>query len=147
MRKIYVASSWRNIRQPEVVKALRAEGFDVYDFKNPREGDNGFHWSEIDQDWKNWTPAQFRDALKDPIAKRGFESDKKALDACDACVLVLPCGRSSHLELGHAAGELKATYVLIEEPSEPELMYSMVNRICLSLDELVEAIVSDFLPF
>lgn len=29
--KIYVASSWRNNRQPDVVKFLRNLGYDVYD--------------------------------------------------------------------------------------------------------------------
>lgn len=53
MKKIYVASSWRNDIQPQVVETLRKEGFEVYDFKNPEPGNNGFHWSEIDPDWKN----------------------------------------------------------------------------------------------
>jgi len=49
---IYVASSWRNTHQPSVVAALREAGHDVYDFRNPRPGDHGFHWSMIDPDWK-----------------------------------------------------------------------------------------------
>ena len=32
--KIYLASSWRNRYQQDVVKALREVGFTVYDFKN-----------------------------------------------------------------------------------------------------------------
>ena len=56
MSKIYVASSWRNERQPILVEILRANGHEVYDFRNPKEGDNGFHWSEIDEDWQQWTP-------------------------------------------------------------------------------------------
>ena len=34
---IYVASSWRNAYQPEVVARLRSEGHSVYDFRNPSE--------------------------------------------------------------------------------------------------------------
>jgi hypothetical protein len=33
--RIYVASSWKNNIQPEVVHELRKLGHDVYDFKNP----------------------------------------------------------------------------------------------------------------
>jgi hypothetical protein len=33
--KIYVASSWRNAEQPEIVGLLRDLGHEVYDFKNP----------------------------------------------------------------------------------------------------------------
>ena len=36
--KIYVASSWRNAFYPDVVKALREAGHEVYDFRNPPTG-------------------------------------------------------------------------------------------------------------
>ena len=35
MAKIYVASSWRNVFQQDVVAILRDLGHEVYDFKNP----------------------------------------------------------------------------------------------------------------
>lgn len=133
---IYVASSWRNNIQPSVVERLRAEGHTVYDFKNPVPGDDGFHWSEIDPDWKQWSPEAFRDALEHPLAVTGFKLDMDALKACDACVLVLPCGRSAHLELGYAVGANKLTVVLLAK-GEPEMMYRMVDHLCLSLDEVV----------
>lgn len=135
--KIYVASSWRNQLQPEVVKALRECGHEVYDFKNPRPGDNGFSWSKIDPNWQQWTPEQHVKALKHPIAIAGFKSDMDALVGCDACVLVLPCGRSAHLELGWAAGAGKETYVLEIDPIEADLMYLMCNRIFTRLDDLI----------
>lgn len=138
--KIYVASSWRNTRQPAVVEALRAAGHEVYDFRNPAPGNHGFDWRDIDPDWASWTPEQLRDALQHPIAERGFTSDMEALEACDACVLVMPCGRSAHLEMGYAVGALKATAVLWEEPAEPELMLKMCNALCTSLEELVAKI-------
>ena len=50
--KLYVASSWRNLNQPTVVELLRKCGHEVYDFRNPAPGDNGFHWEEIDPDWE-----------------------------------------------------------------------------------------------
>ena len=46
MAKIYVASSWRNKYQPEVVAALRAAGHEVYDFRNPEHNPGGFHWAD-----------------------------------------------------------------------------------------------------
>ena len=51
MRKIYVASSWRNDNQPEVVEKLKDAGHEVYDFRHPSVDNNGFGWSEIDPDW------------------------------------------------------------------------------------------------
>lgn len=49
---IYVASSWRNHTQPIVVDALRNEGFEVYDFKNP-PNETGFAWKEIGLEHSN----------------------------------------------------------------------------------------------
>lgn len=135
---IYVASSWRNDHQQGVVKALRGIGCEVYDFRNPAPGDSGFHWSEIDPDWLNWTPERFREALNHPIAHGGFAKDREALDHADATVLVLPCGRSAHLELGYAIGRGQPTLVYAPEPTEPELMYMLTNGICVTMMELLE---------
>ena len=136
-RKIYVASSWRNEQQPGVVRALRQSGHEVYDFKNPRPNDNGFHWSEIDEAWETWTPTEYRDALDHPIAKCGFASDFDAMKWADTFVLVLPCGRSAHLELGWACGQGKQTVILLDQ-MEPELMTKMVDHICVELDEVID---------
>jgi hypothetical protein len=135
--RIYVASSWRNQHQPDVVQCLRERGHLVYDFRNPRPGDNGFHWSEIDPNWKTWSPEQYRAALEHPIAASGFSSDMKALDTSAATVLVLPCGRSAHLELGWAVGKGQKTAILMRpEGFEPELMYSMVGMVSSDLNEI-----------
>lgn len=135
-KKIYVASSWRNARQPDVVRFLRSLGHDVYDYRNPAPGEHGFSWSEIDPRWERWTPDQHVEALRHPVAVHGFNRDMTALRECDVCVLVLPCGRSAHLELGWAAGAGKTTYVLEIDPTEPDLMYAMCDWICTSLDQL-----------
>ena len=134
--KIYVASSWRNAYQPEIVEILRAEGHEVYDFRNPREGDNGFHWSEIDPEWIDWTPEQYKKAMKHPIAESGFKSDFDAMKWADCCVMVLPCGRSANTEAGWMKGAGKEVYVYIPEPQEPELMYKIYDGILTNHDEL-----------
>jgi len=140
MKKIYVASSWRNPTQPSVVAALREAGHEVYDFRNPAPGNSGFGWRQLGLgDAKEWTPGILREALRHPVAQQGFAHDMDALRSCDACVLVLPCGRSAHLELGWATGAGKRTYVLTAETlDEPELMYLMCDGICLSVAEVVE---------
>jgi hypothetical protein len=120
---IYVASSWRNLLQPAIVAMLRKVGHEVYDFRNPAPGKNGFNWREIDPNWQQWTPAQYRDALQHPIAQAGFELDMASLRACNACVLVLPSGRSASFEFGWAVGTGKKAAVVMFEPCEPELMY------------------------
>lgn len=135
-RKIYVASSWRNPRQASVVAALRLCGHEVYDFKNPRPGNTGFSWREIDPNWEAWDPEDYRRLLDHPVAKAGFASDFNAMKWADTFVLVLPCGRSAHLELGWACGQGKQTLILLDR-MEPELMAKMVDHLCLSLDEVL----------
>lgn len=127
--KLYVASSWRNEYQPAVVLDLRDCDHDVYDFRNPNSGDTGFHWSDIDQKWETWTPKQFIEGLSHDVAIQGFKSDAEAMDWADACVLVLPCGRSAHLEAGWFVGENKPLFILIspDVENEPELMYLMAG--------------------
>lgn len=122
-KRIYLASSWRNTYQPQVLTDLRADGHEVYDFRNPGPNDVGFGWSQIDPNWKNWTPEQFKKALQHPIAKRGHKNDQDALEWCNACVLLLPSGSSAHLEAGWCAGRGKPTVVYCPELREPELMY------------------------
>jgi hypothetical protein len=57
-----------------------------------------------------------------------------------ATVLVLPCGRSAHLELGYAIGYRQHTIVYMPEMMEPELMYKLVDHICTSLDDVVKVL-------
>ena len=136
--KIYVASSWRNLAQPTVVRDLVKSGHSVYDFRNPAPGNNGFAWSSIDPNWKNWTPEEYIEALNHPAAIDGYYNDFDAMREADAVVLVLPCGRSAHLELGWAVGAGKITAILMLGDNEPELMAKMVNLITPSIDVLVD---------
>lgn len=124
-RKIYVASSWRNMHHPRIVDALKLAGHEVYDFKNPAPDNHGFAWSQVDPDHLAWGPREFTDLVQShPVAARGFAFDKAALDWCDTCVLVLPCGRSAHLEAGYCAGQGKRViWWLHPDRFEPELMY------------------------
>ena len=139
-RKIYVASSWRNAYYSEVVQRLREAGHEVYDFRNPPSGDVGFKWSSISEDYMAWTPEEYREQLKHPKAVRQFANDIEAMKACDACVLVLPCGRSAHTEAGWFAGRGKTVLALIPERQEPELMYRLCDVVCCTMEELINAL-------
>lgn len=142
-RKIYVASSWRNQQQPAVVAALRDAGHLVYDFKNPAPGNTGFSWSQLTLgDPKTWTPNQHLQALRHPVAEAGFDLDHAAMEWADTFVMVLPCGRSAHLELGWACGKSKLTLILQTEIEEPELMYKEANHLCGSLEKVLSILRS-----
>lgn len=141
MSRIYVASSWRNPYQPTIVDRLRMAGHEVYDFRNPPNGVKGFTWSEIDPDWQGWSAARYRELLTThPIAARGYMNDFRGMEWADTCLLVLPCGRSAHLEGGWFAGRGKRLLILTQDGEEPELMALMANDICVSIDEVLNAL-------
>ena len=137
---MYVASSWRNLIQPDVVKMLVEAGHDVYDFRNPFQNGTGFRWSDIASDWEDWSSEELIDGLEHPLASKGFKSDMDALDWAEAVVMVMPCGRSSHLELGYAVGQRKKTVVLLSQ-SEPELMYKMADYLVTDTEQMLHALI------
>lgn len=141
-RRIYVASSWRNEIQPRIVEFLRFAGHTVYDFRNPREDNHGFSWKEIDPEWEEWTFTEFRGALDTEIASDGFALDFEAMKRSDTCVLVLPCGRSAHLEAGWFVGSNRELHIYVPEayPWEPELMYKMADGLHSLLYTLRDAL-------
>jgi hypothetical protein len=142
MSRIYVASSWRNAQQQEIVRALRADGHEVYDFRCPAPGKEGFAWNQVGYGQTAFyegspdIPAYLK-ALEHPRAVEGFDYDKAAMDWADTFVLALPCGRSAHLEAGWAAGAGKRVIVLLSEDKfEPELMYLLCAKTVATLDEV-----------
>ncbi len=136
MARIYVASSWRNAHQPWVVERLRMQDHQVYDFRNP-PGKTGFSWKQVNDGQEIKTFEQYMAALSHPIAAAGYLSDFRAMEWADTCVLVLPCGRSAHLEAGWFSGRGKRVIILTQDGEEPELMAMMANHICNSIDDVV----------
>lgn len=140
-RRIYLASSWRNEQQPKLVQMLRQDGHEVYDFRNPKPGDQGFSWKQVNEDTElrsgDVQPSDieaYLRALKHPRALEGFESDWGGMVWADTFVLLLPCGRSAHLEAGWAAGAGKECHVVLStDRFEPELMYLLCADIHASI--------------
>ena len=139
--KIYTASSWKNKYYDNVVKRLKKEGFDVYDFRSAisTEGQTqAFDWNQINTYWEQWTRKEFLDVLiHNKLAVNAFESDLKGMQEADACLLILPCGRSAHIEAGYMKGLGKSLYIYMPELERPELTYSLSDGIYQDLEVLV----------
>lgn len=141
MSRIYLASSWRNPHQPWLVDLLRQNEHQVYDFRNPPHS-TGFQWQDIGLDPLNCTADSYRRALlTHPRAAQGFNADFAAMRWADVGLLVLPAGRSAHLELGWMAGAGKRTLILTQDGEEPELMALLADRICISSEEVLKELV------
>ena len=140
MARIYVASSWRNEWQPDVCKMLLLAGHKMYDFRNP-PGQTGFAWRDIEDGWKEWSQERYRELLlHHPKAAHGFIADLRGMQWADTCVLVLPCGRSAHLEAGWFTGAQRRLIVYMPQKEEPDLMYLLAQHLVFTYEELLKAL-------
>lgn len=149
MARIYLASSWRNGFHGETLEALRSWGHQVYNFKareaSPAGGPvaTAFSWAEIDPAWQAWKPHAYRELLTThPRAASGFLGDMRGMEWADTCVMLLPCGRSAHLEAGHMKGRGKRLVIYFPngDREEPDLMYLMADNIAIGTDDLRAAL-------
>lgn len=129
--KLYVASSWKNASQGYVVKRLRDEGHQVFDFKE-QAGFCQVNWNRENIR----SPGQFLSDLDSPELCKRFNIDYKGMQWADGCVMVLECGKSAHLELGWFLGKGKPGWILLTDKVEPELMYNLATDFALTVDEL-----------
>ena len=90
--RIYVASSWRNKLQPEVVAVLQRYDHDVYNFRNPSPEDTGFRWTDCGGDWEMTegpdgrpmvNSVNFTKLLQSARAVDGYMHDIRALRECE----------------------------------------------------------------
>lgn len=134
--KIYLASSWKNENSIfRLAQLFRLWGHKVDAFVDDSLGRYIFHWREIVENKELLNAKSF---LKDPRAKKAFKEDKKWLDWCDCCVLLLPAGESSHLEAGYVKGQGKKLVIFALrgfQPGEFDVMYGFAD---LLTDEVYE---------
>ena len=134
--KIYVASSWKNKDLCLSLAAwLRSEGHEVDCFCDPSTGRYSFHWSELVEKEDDLAAFDQFKFMADPRTRRAFDEDKKWLDWAEAVVLLLPSGRSAHLEGGYAKGQGKRLYILGDfRPGEYEVMYGFADGVYRYMD-------------
>src|SRR5690606_11273603 len=136
--KIYLIGSLRNEQVPLTANKLREAGYEVFDdwFAAGPEADD--YWKE----YEIRRGRSYREALSGHAARHVFNFDRHHLDDCDAAVLLLPAGKSGHLELGYVIGKGKPGYILLEEGAYPrwDVMYGFATGVFESVEELVVAI-------
>jgi hypothetical protein len=132
---IYLVGSLRNPEIPKYADMLRREGHEVFDdwfAAGPIADDS---W----QEYEKTKGVHYDEALKSWAAQHVFEFDKHHLNRCDAVVLVMPAGKSGHLELGYAVGIGKKAYVLFDrEPDRWDVMYAFANGVAFDMPTLIK---------
>lgn len=136
---IYLIGSLRNPEVPKIANQLRSAGLNVFD--------DWYAAGEIaDDSWRDYEKARGRtymEALQGAAAKNVFAFDKRHLDAASDVILVLPAGKSGHLELGWAIGKGKRGYILLDSPDRWDVMYQFADLVTDKLEDIVADIQKD----
>lgn len=136
-RRIYLVGSLRNPNILVIAKRLRDAGHEVFDdwFAAGPNAD------DIWRDYEKVRGRTFVEALAGPHAETVFTFDRTNILARDTVVLVLPAGKSAHLELGVACQAGKSTHILMEEENERwDIMYRFADQVHVTLESLIDAL-------
>jgi hypothetical protein len=131
---IYLIGSLRNPQVPVIGNGLRSAGYEVFDdwFAAGPEADD--YWQKYEQQ----RGRRLKDALKAPAARNTFRFDQRHLTKADAAILIMPAGKSGHMEFGYSIGMGNLGFVYFDkEPERWDVMYGFANGVCYGFDDLV----------
>lgn len=141
---IYLIGSLRNPEIPKIAAQLReSTGQEVFDdwFAAGPEADD--YWRTYEQGKGHTLP----EALQGHAARNVFEFDKRNLERADTVVLVLPAGRSGHLELGWSLGRGKRGFILLDaDPDRYDVMYGFADGVFNSMEDLIDELTKPITP-
>ena len=137
MNKLYIIGSLRNPKIPQIANEFRKRGINVFDdWYSPGP--------KTDDHWKDYELARgrtFKQALQGDHAKTVFNFDKYHLSTSDAVILVLPAGKSGHMELGWMLGQEKKGYILLEPGIDRwDIMYQFADGIFETEEEMYDSL-------
>lgn len=132
---IYIIGSLRNENIPVVGNAIRAAGFDAFDDwygTGPKADD---HWF----DYEKQRGRTYAEALQGRAAQNTFALDRDNIMRSEGVIMVLPAGKSGHLEFGFARGNGKPGVILFDkEPERYDVMYNFASKVTDSLADAIE---------
>lgn len=137
----FLAGRWRNKDAIlEVRDALKAVGKSYYCFLENDYSHHKVKFTEsADKDAIMDAYESINDWQNDPEIREIFDNDIEGLKKSKAFLLVLPAGKSGHLEAGIAYGYGKPCYA-IGEQKETESHYLIFDNIFPTLDDFIKEI-------
>lgn len=133
---IYLIGSLRNPEIPKIAEQLRGASIDTFDdwYAAGERADDAW------RDYERGRGRTYEEALGGLAARHVFEFDRTHLDRADAALLVLPAGKSGHLELGYVIGSGRPGYILLDSPDRWDVMYQFAEVVTTSLEYIIESI-------
>lgn len=98
---------------------------------------------EADDEWKSYEQNRnrtYQEALAGHAARNVFAFDKRHLDRCTHALLVLPAGKSGHMEIMYAAYGVGAKTAILLDPDDVrwDVMYQFIPTILNNDGEIEE---------
>lgn len=147
---IYLAGSLRNGRiaelQVQIENHMQVPVFADWFAAGPEADDYWKKYYEAVAD-QSMTPAEkYVWALQQPASQNVYLFDKKHIDASKLMVLVLPAGKSGHLELGYFLGCGKPGIIFLDNEKDFrwDVMYNFASDIAFNTDNLLALIESHY---
>lgn len=133
IQSIYIIGSLRNPSVTEFANEVQALGFEAFaDWISP-----GPLADDYLRDYAKQRGLNYKQTLQTYAAQHVFEFDKRHIDRCDAAILLMPAGKSAHLEFGYVRGLGKPGFILFDqEPERVDVMYQFASDIFFSKEEL-----------
>lgn len=131
-RRIYLIGSLRNPEIPKIANMLREDKHEVFDDWYAAGPNADDHW----RDYEKQRGRTFTQALSGLAAKHVYAFDREHLEKADTGLLILPAGKSGHLELGWMLGKGKNCFVLVDSPERWDVMYQFATGVFDDLDML-----------
>lgn len=96
---------------------------------------------KADDSWRTYELSKghcYEKALREPAAQNVFMFDKKYLDRATHGLMILPCGRSAHLELGYLRGRECGTAILLDGKHDRwDVMYAFADIVTHDIEEII----------
>lgn len=133
----FISSRWRNKEQVlKLTQKLRAKGKIVYCFAEDKSyidevDPNPESFMQHFESLPNWT--------QNPMVQEIFKTDMEGLKESEQLILLLPAGKSSHLETGIAYGMGKKC-IVIGEQKEAESLYLIFSEFYNSTEDFLNSL-------
>lgn len=137
---IYVIGSLRNPEVPVLGNHLRTLGHKVFDDWHGAGPNADDHW----QEYETIRGRSYPEALQGFAANNTYQFDLRHIRVADLGILMLPAGKSGHLEFGYMMGQGKKGFIYFSEglPERWDVMYLFATATCFSLEELLGKVQS-----
>ncbi len=134
MKSIYIIGALKNWKVVQLANELQDMRFDAFaDWITP--GPKADTYLLKYAKMRGWS---YKQALTSYAATHVFEFDKHHIDRSDIVVMMMPAGKSGHLELGYARGCGKPGYILFDKiPKRFDVMYKFATDVFFNKADLI----------